>query len=100
MQKKVYTEEFKQRVIKEAIETGSSSVVARRYEVAPSIVARWVRKFKSGNIPTPKMSYNHDEYKRLMAENEKLKRLLGEKDLEIDILSELIKKGSQRWKKE
>ncbi len=47
-QRKRYTEEFKQQVIKEAMETGNSAVVARRYELNTNMVARWVREFKRG----------------------------------------------------
>lgn len=103
VQKKQYTKEFKQRVIQEALETGNCATVARRHGIAPTIVSRWVRKSKSGapNTTQPaKPPYVPEEIKRLMAENAKLKRLLGEKDLEIDILTELVKKGNPRWKKE
>ncbi len=46
MRRKSYTREFKIRVVQEAIETGNNTVVARRYEVHPSMVARWVRQYK------------------------------------------------------
>jgi transposase len=48
MQRKRYTEEFKQQVIKEAMETGNSAVAARRYELNTNMTARWVREFKRG----------------------------------------------------
>ncbi len=43
MQREKYTKEFKEQVIKEAMETGNSSVVARRYDSNSNMVARWVR---------------------------------------------------------
>ena len=41
-----HSEEFKKQVIKEAIETGNCSVVGRKYNISPSIEARWVRAKK------------------------------------------------------
>jgi len=100
MQRKRYTEEFKQQVIKEAMETGNSAVVARRYELNTNMVARWVREFKkdkqsldTGNIEA-KATFNSisQENRKLSHENEQLKKLLGEKDLELAILRDLLKK--------
>jgi transposase len=99
-QRKRYTEEFKQQVIKEAMETGNSAVVARRYELNTNMVARWVREFKrgkqsldTGSIETkPTFDSISQENRQLSRENEQLKKLLGEKDLELAILRDLLKK--------
>lgn len=40
---KKHSDEFKKQVVKEALETGNSSLVGRKYNISPSIVARWVR---------------------------------------------------------
>ncbi len=100
MQRKRYTEEFKQQVIKEAMETGNSAVVARRYELNTNMVARWVREFKKGKHSSdtssiearPTFDNISQENKQLFKENEQLKKLLGEKDLELAILRDLLKK--------
>jgi len=97
MQRRQYPEDFKQRIVNEAIETGNCNVVARRHDVASTIVSRWVRESK---MPQMKKRSIDPEVKRLIADNEKLKRLVGEKELEINVLRDLVKKGNRPWKKE
>jgi transposase len=84
-------------VIKEAMETDNSAIVARRYELSGSLVARWVREFKNGkhnaNSGTnSSFSGLARENQHLSQENEQLKKMLGDKELEIAILKDLIKK--------
>ena len=97
-----YDVDFKVRVVQEAIETGNGSVVARRYGLAPAVVNRWTRSYKEHGVDafsSPKKRSRSrggpdprtQEFER---ENDQLKRLLGEKDLEIAILRDLVKKGT------
>lgn len=86
-------------IVKEAIETGNASIVARRHDIAPSLVARWTRYHKQygtfyqlKGAPGTNGTGNPPDYKRIAEENEQLKKLLGEKDLEIAILRDLLKK--------
>jgi len=86
-------------IVKETIETGNASIVARRHDVAPSLVARWVRCYnRNGTFyhqkeaPGTNGAGTIHDYKRMVQENERLKKLLGEKDLEIAILRDLLKK--------
>jgi transposase len=97
MQRKKYSPEFKQQVVKEAMETGNSAVVARRYDLNTNMVARWVREFKNGkhvnsSEASPSFGDLSKENQQLSQENDRLKKILGEKDLEIEILKDLIKK--------
>ncbi|PHJ38514.1 transposase IS3 [Desulforamulus profundi] len=46
MTRKKYTNDFKQQVIQEALETGNNAVVARRYDLNSNMVGRWVREHK------------------------------------------------------
>jgi transposase-like protein len=103
MKRKRYSPEFKLKVVKEAIETGNGAMVARKHELNPNMVNRWVRTYKvvgEKNFLDGKTSlknrttaiYSEQEYKEIVKENEKLKKLLGEKDLEIEILRDLLKK--------
>ncbi len=69
---KRYPEEFKRQIIREVEETGNATLVSRRQTKVPGTVTRWVRESKK--------------------QNEQLKKLLGEKDLEIAILKDLFKK--------
>ncbi|MGV3467371.1 MAG: IS3 family transposase [Heyndrickxia sp.] len=93
MKRQKYSLEFKAQVCKEAIETGNTSLVARRYDLSTNMTHRWVKEYKDGkygNITTAE-SIPFDS-KEMAKENDHLKRLLGEKDLEIAILRDLIKK--------
>jgi len=106
-----YPSEFKLRVAREAAEVGNSSEVARRYEVHPSLVGRWLRAYRrdgesafdrAGRRGARRGADNKADLARVREverENERLKQLLGEKDLEIAILRDLLKKGSRRLPK-
>ncbi|MBM7586114.1 transposase-like protein [Bacillus pakistanensis] len=92
MKRKRHNKEFKIQVSLEAIDEGNAASVARRYDLSSTMVNRWVNEYKLGK-------YGMDEgttisYKNLSLENEKLKQLLGEKDLEMAILLDLIKNES------
>ncbi|ASS90019.1 transposase [Aeribacillus pallidus] len=88
-----HSKEFKLQVIKEAQETGNNSLVARRYELNSNMVSRWVREYKDGKYGDVDVTVLPDlDPKEISKENEKLKILLGEKDLEIAILRDMIKK--------
>lgn len=79
-------------VVKEANETGNTTAVARRCELATNMVLRWVKEMEDGKYGNVDLSaVSPLETKDLAQENDKLKQLLGEKDLEIAILRDLIK---------
>ncbi|AKX93135.1 MULTISPECIES: transposase [Neomoorella] len=107
MERRKFTLEFKRQVVEQAIAAGNNSVVARKYDIRPNIVSRWVRQYKAGQPmqgSSPKGNATHvtqQEHARLVAENRELdkqnthlKQLLGEKDLEIAILRDLLKKAN------
>ena len=88
-----HSKEFKIQVVKEAMETGKTSVVARRYDLNANMVTRWIREYKDGKYGDVDMAAVPDiDSKQLANENGQLKQLLGEKDLEIAILRDLVKK--------
>lgn len=100
MTRRKYTPEMKMQIVKEAMETGNGSIVARRHDISSSLVNRWVRTYKKYGTLNPEktqLQTNNNnsfstEHKTVLQENEKLKKLLGEKDLEIAILRDLLKK--------
>lgn len=95
MKRTKHSKDFKLQVVKEAIETGNNTLVARRYELNPNMVSRWIREYKNGKFGEVDVEVLPDlDTKELTKENEKLKTILGEKDLEIAILRDLIKKQS------
>ena len=77
--------------------------MARKDDLSANMVSRWVREHKNHNsigmgpIPVRIGPYNQSA-KALESENEKLKKLLGEKDLEIAILKDLVKKTNPQYK--
>jgi len=96
--------ETKLRVVKEALETGNGAIVARRYDLSASMVNRWIREYRkygeaafkgSGNGKA--VSVTDKDYRKLGEENERLKKILGEKDLEVAILRDLLKKQNPHW---
>lgn len=93
---KRYSEEFKRQIIKEVEEVGNASLVARKQDVVPGTVIRWVRESKMVNITNNPLNIDYSTSFSLDKENEQLKKLLGEKDLEIAILKDLLKKTTQR----
>ncbi|MBA2872320.1 transposase-like protein [Anoxybacillus calidus] len=93
MKRRKHSKEFKLQVVKEALEVGNKALVARRYELSPNLVQRWVKAYEDGQLGQETVTHSSSaEVKKLEEENEQLKKLLGEKDLEIAILRDLIKK--------
>jgi transposase len=106
MQRKSYSMEFKQQLIQEALEVGNASQVARRHGIDGKMLSRWMRQSKQTDwkntspaakkitayTPSPK------DFQVLEHENDKLKKLLGEKDLEIAILRDLVKKANPSYR--
>ncbi|WP_414705261.1 transposase, partial [Pseudobacteroides sp.] len=43
MGKKVYEKEFIDQIVREAIETGNASIVARKHGISPKNVSYWLR---------------------------------------------------------
>jgi len=83
---KKYEPEFKQKIVKEALETGNCSIVGRKHSISSSIVARWVREYKRNNESAgidknQLINYDTLDIKNIEKENESLKKLLEEKDL-------------------
>ena len=103
MQRKKYSQEFEKQVVKESLEVGNAAIVARKHDLSANMVSRWVREHKNQNnigfshVHATTGSYNQSA-KALESENEQLKKLLGEKDLEIAILRDLVKKTTPQFK--
>jgi transposase-like protein len=84
-----YTAEFKKQVIQEAQETQNATIVARRYQLNPSMVRRWMQEGRRKARETQGVD-------GLVEENTPLKRLVIERDLQIAVLQDVLrKKGLQ-----
>ncbi|MFM1653776.1 transposase [Brevibacillus sp. B_LB10_24] len=92
--------------MQEAQEAGNASQVARRHGVDVKMLYRWIRNSKHADWQIASAeakavtSYTQSpgEFRELETENDKLKKLLGEKDLEIAILRDLVKKVNPAYR--
>ena len=83
-----YKEEQIIRILKE-VENGSSvSEVCRKYGVAEQTVYRWRSKY--GGLETSELQ----RLRELEAENGRLKRIVAQQALDIDVLKEVV---SKKW---
>jgi|BioPla2DNA2_1021312.scaffolds.fasta_scaffold17195_4 transposase len=102
MQRRKFSQDFKKKLIKEAHETGNASVVARKYDINPTVVNRWIRNSrkqpekelqKQALIPSQGISQEPTALDSALKQIQQLKKIIGKKELEIEVLSELFKKN-------
>ena len=111
MKRKQYSIDFKNQIVREVQETGSAAQVARRHDLAAKLVYRWVHETKKA---APKENgYEErssrslkpllEELQALEQENLLLKKLVGERELQLELLrnqlKESIASSTQRKKK-
>jgi len=91
-----YTEEFKKQILAECQEVGNVALVARRHQISENTIYTWIKKMRKNSSlkPLPKAEKQclgelEKRLKELSIENDRLKRLLAEKELELAILREL-----------
>jgi transposase-like protein len=96
MAQKQYSQEFKEQVIKECNDVGNVSLVARRHDISSNTIYAWISATKKrGSVkPLPRneakrLSEIEKRLESTSKENTTLKRLLGEKELELAVLREL-----------
>jgi transposase len=107
MQRRNFSVQFKQQIVRECSETGNVSLVARKHELNANMVHRWIKQVsqsggklsgKSKGVAThvtvDELRELNAERDELASENDKMKKALGEQALEIAILRDLIKKSS------
>ncbi|MGH7479847.1 MAG: transposase [Candidatus Methylomirabilales bacterium] len=92
--KRRWTAETKLSLIKEVQTSGSVVETCKKFGVDPSMYYKWKRTYESQGLEglERKFSKSDPEFRRLQAENEKLKKLLAEKELAISMLQEVVKK--------
>lgn len=94
MKKRTFTTEEKIRILKEATETGVT-VTCEKYGLYAASYYSWKRKMDQMGIEGLQHGMTPEHLKRirqLEKENQLLKQLLAEKDLEGRLKDELIKK--------
>ena len=88
--------EEKLAIIKEVKEKDKVVETCRKYSVDPSMYYKWKESYDTFGLDGLKPHYRRMKpgIRKIMKENEKLKKPLAEKELENALLSEYIKK---RW---
>jgi transposase len=107
MERRNFSAQFKQQIVRECSETGNITLVARRHDLNANMVRRWIKQVNGiagksspktrGNVTnvTPEeLVQLQAERKELAAENEQMKKTMGEQALEISILRDLLKKAN------
>jgi len=94
--KKRYDREFKEQVVRECQEVGNAALVARRHGLSKNTVHSWIQATrKTGSVvPLPRNEGQRiieveSRLETLGQENDLLKRIVAEKELELAILREL-----------
>lgn len=97
MTKNQYSDEFKEQIIKECQETGNVALVARRHEIATTTIHTWLKKHRQRGLVKLLPKAKEDRYKAIekqlkevSTENDRPKRLLTEKELQLAILKDLM----------
>ncbi|AEF93636.1 transposase IS3/IS911 [Desulfotomaculum nigrificans CO-1-SRB] len=81
MTRKKYTIDFKQQVIQEALETGNNAVVARRDDLNPNMVGRWVREHKKDKLTKTSDAELVQDYNQIPRKMNNSKSCSGKKTL-------------------
>jgi len=94
--RKRYSDDFKQQVIDECRQMGNVALVARRHQLSKSTVYGWMRTVRQQGsvkaLPKNENKRYQEVVRRLediSTENDQLKRIVAEKELELAVLREL-----------
>lgn len=86
-----FTDDEKHEILAEASKRGII-VVLREHKLSYSVYSRWKEKFQTQEASEKKSTYKiMQEIKNLTIENERLKRIIANQALEIQIKSEKLK---------
>lgn len=92
-ERRAFSPEDRLAIIQEGEREGSTAT-CRKYNLAPSLYARWKKKYLTNGMEGLKPAYHRidPEVRALEEENERLKRIIARQALEIEVKSELLKK--------
>jgi putative transposase len=87
LKKKRYSEEQIVKILREG-ERGEKTIgeIARTYGISENTFYNWRKKFGGMSVPDVR------RLRELEKENNRLKRLVAERDIEIDVMKELLEK--------
>jgi transposase-like protein len=98
------TEEERLKIVREALAGIKVGVLARMYDIHPETIRGWVRDSRDDitDEEIPMADEHLQELQRLQEVEEKYQKavkMLGERELEIEILRELLKKKNPAYPK-
>lgn len=98
-QSRVFSEELKRKVIKDLSEgLCTVSEIQRLYQVSRAAVYKWIHTYTPGLVPGTRqvvqMESEAEKTKRLAARVAELERIVGQKQLMIDMLEKVLELGS------
>lgn len=107
MERRKFTTQFKQQIVRECNETGNITLVARKHDINDNVIRRWVKQAEQngGKMPgsvkgvpthiTPEeIRQLNSERSELATEVEQLRKALADQALENSILRDLLKKAN------
>ena len=90
-----FTEEERVGYVMEVLETGSNVLIAKKYDINPKQLSNWVNNYRRyKQTLKPKVVVDQKPIPNYKKEYTKMKEQLEEKDLEIAILRDLLKKNN------
>lgn len=91
--KRSFTPEERLSLLQEAEREGYMET-CRKYNLSPSLLAKWKQRYLSKGSEGLKPSYKRvdPEVRALEEENERLKRIIARQALELEVKTELLKK--------
>jgi len=84
-----YDIDFKMELVVEVLGGRKISEVAQEYDIPKGTLSRWKRNFLDGGrsaLGSKNNSETKSELKKLKEENERMKKIIGEKETQIEIL--------------
>lgn len=92
-ERRKFTPEERLSILQEGEREGQASTI-RKYHIAPSLYARWKKKYLREGINGLKDKHKRVDpaIRELELENDRLKRIIAKQALEIEVKSELLKK--------
>ncbi len=88
-----FTEEERVSYVKEALEAGSNILIAKKYGIHPNLLSKWINNYRRyQQTLEPKESTQKQVIPNYKKEYKRMQKDLEEKELEIKILRDLLKK--------
>lgn len=92
MARRRFTLEDKIKIVEELNHGFTHAQVCKKYELTSSTLSTFKHQLAVINATQPKDHHSSIKEKALESENRKLKELIGKKELELDMLQDLLKK--------